>query len=174
MKQELQARFLDLHLPHQKVLFGYLLAAVRDVHEAEDLLQRITIALWEGFPDYDPASPYGAWAFGVARRMVARHFRDRGRRESTLPLEILDGIVPAVVDGAEGLSERGRALAGCLEKLPEGLRELVRLRYEDSRPLADLASRLGQSLAAVNMKLVRARRALLDCTRRALAGEGGA
>ena len=35
----------------------------------------------------------------------------------------------------------------------------------------DVATALGQSLAAVNMKLVRLRRALLECSRQSLAGE---
>lgn len=171
-EQELNARFLEAHLPHQKTLLGYFLTAVRDFQQAEDLLQKTTLILWESWNvDGEPDS-YLAWAFGIARRVVARHYRDHStRREVVLPLEILEQVVSASERDAQKLSAESRALAGCVKKLPGELKELVRMRYEEGRSLSDVAGALGQSLAAVNMKLVRLRRALLDCSRQSLASE---
>lgn len=170
-QQDLNARFLNIHLAHHKTLLGYLLATVRDFQLAEDLLQKVTLILWESFKeDGEPAS-YLAWAFGIARKVVARHFRDSRKREVVLPLEILDRVARVMDRDEEKLSSQSRALSGCLEKLPGELRDLVRRRYEEGRSLGELAGQLRQSVAAVNMKLVRVRRALLDCSRHALAGE---
>jgi len=166
--EDLQTRFLRLHMAHQRALFSYLLAAVRDPGTAEDLLQEVTLVLWKKFEQYRPEVPYIAWAHGVARREVAAHFRGKGR-ETTLPLEILDSVAPELESLEGELSIESRALAGCMEKLPGPSRELLRLRYQERCSLRALADRMGQSLAAVNMRIVRVRRALLDCTRRALA-----
>jgi RNA polymerase sigma-70 factor (ECF subfamily) len=168
--EDLHTSFLRLHMAHQRSLFNYLLAAVRDPQRAEDLLQQVTLILWKKFPEYRREASYLAWAFGVARREVLMYFRERDRRERPVPLEILDAVTPVLEAQAEELSAESRALHDCVEKLPDPLRELLRLRYHEGRTLRDLAQRLGQTLAAVNMKIVRARRALLDCTRRALAG----
>jgi len=167
--QDLNARFLEAHMAHQKTLLGYLLATVRDFQLAEDLLQKVTLILWETFKEQGEPVSYPAWAFGIARRVVARHFRDSRKREIMLPLEILDRVAPVMERDAEKLSAQSQALTGCIEKLPGELRDLVRRRYEEGRSLEELAGGLRQTLAAVNMKLVRVRRALLDCSRQALA-----
>jgi len=167
--EDLQTRFLKLHMAHQRSLFSYLFAAVRDPSLAEDLLQEVTLVLWKKFPEYRPEIPFVAWAFGVARVEVAAHFRSKAREETTLPLEVLDALAPEMAALERELSIESRALAACVGKLPEPMKELIRLRYEERFSLRALAGKLGQSLAAINMRIVRIRRALLDCTRRALA-----
>ncbi len=127
--------------------------------------------LWETWKEEGEPTSYIAWAFGISRRVVARHFRDSRKREILLPLEILDRVAPELEREADRLSAQSQALSGCIEKLPEDLRDLVRRRYEEGRSLGELSNQLRQSLAAVNMKLVRVRRALLDCTRQALTRE---
>jgi len=164
-------QFLELHLAHQKALFAYLLAGSRDYARAEDLLQKVTLILWERFSEYDLSRSFPAWAFAIARRQLALHFRDSRRREVSLPADLIEDIGLRMEEEAEGLSVESRALTACLDKLPGPSRELLRKRYAESVPLADLAARLGQSLAAINMKLVRIRKALLDCARRALGEE---
>ncbi len=168
---DLNGRFLEVHLTHQKTLLGYLLATVRDFQLAEDLLQKVTLILWESFKEDGEPISYLAWAFGITRRVVARHYRDSRNREVVLPLEILDRVAPVLERDEEKLSAQSQALSDCLEKLPEDMRDLVRRRYEEGRSLGELANQLRQSIAAVNMKLVRVRRALLECSRHALAGE---
>jgi RNA polymerase sigma-70 factor (ECF subfamily) len=169
--EDLQTKFLRVHLAHQRALFAYLLAAVREPARAEDLLQEVTLVLWKRFGEYREELPYAAWAFGVARRELAMHFRERGKEAAPLSLEILDRVAPALEAREEELSAESRALHGCVEKLAPPHRDLLRLRYQEGLPLRTVSERLGQSLAAVNMKIVRLRKALLDCTRRALSGE---
>jgi RNA polymerase sigma-70 factor (ECF subfamily) len=169
--QDLSARFLETHLAHQKMLLGYFLASVKDFQLAEDLLQKTTLILWENYKEGGEPASYMAWAFGIARRVVARHFRDTRRREVALPLEILDRVASQAETESDTLTSESKALAGCIKKLPGDLKELVRRRYEEGESLGTVAAALGQSLAAVNMKLVRLRRALLECSRQALSGE---
>lgn len=171
MVDDAQTRFLKLHMAHQRAVYGFLLAAVRNPVEADDLLQQVTLVLWKKFGEFREDAPYLPWAFGIARRELAMHFRSKGRGERRVPLEILDQVAPEL-EAQDGRLEQERgALADCVRTLPDPLRELLRLRYDEGASLRELAGRLGQSLAAINMKIVRIRRALLDCTRRRLAGE---
>jgi len=170
MAKDAQTEFLELHLAHQRALFGYILAAVRDFQRAEDLLQQVTLILWKKFGDYRRSSPFLPWAMGVARNEILHHFR--AKKEPPLPLEILDEVGGAMAEDAPGLSEESRALAECVQKLPELDRTLLRSRYQEGISLASLASRVRQSLAAVNMRLVRIRKSLVDCTQKSMT-EGG-
>jgi RNA polymerase sigma-70 factor (ECF subfamily) len=172
VSDDAHARFLALHMAHQGTLFGYLLAAVHDFQAAEDILQQVTLILWRKFGEFRPGAPWLPWALGIARREVARHYRSRPKRQSMLTMEILDQVLPALVEDAAPMADRRRVLAKCIEKLPPYHRQLVRLRYEAGRSLEELSQHLKRTVAAVNMILVRVRRALVDCTRRAAAREG--
>jgi RNA polymerase sigma-70 factor (ECF subfamily) len=171
MTQDRHHRFLELHLAHQRALFAFLLAGSRDFARAEDLLQKVSLILWEKFGEYDPAQSYPAWAFGIARRQLALDFRESRRRELSLPPDILEEVSQAMEGESERMSSESRALARCMDKLSDDAKDLLRGRYAENSSLADLARRTGLTLAALNMKLVRIRKALLDCTQRALGEE---
>jgi RNA polymerase sigma-70 factor (ECF subfamily) len=166
MPKDPQTEFLELHLAHQRALFGYILAAVRDFQRAEDLLQQVTLILWKKFAGYRRESPFLPWAMGVARNELLHHFRSR--KESTVPLEMLDEVAGVLVDEEDEHSNESRALAECVKSLPESDRLLLRSRYEERASLAALAARIRQTLAAVNMRLVRIRKALMECAERSL------
>ncbi len=165
-------QFLKVHMPAQRAVFSFLLAAVHDYQTAEDLLQEVTLILWKKFGDYRTSEPYLRWAFGIARNVVARHFQSQAA--ARVRLRILEFAAVSAEEHAPQLSSESQALLSCLEKLPPEQRELIKRRYEDGVALKSLADQFGQSLAKVNMTLVRLRRALLDCTKRTVLREGRA
>ncbi|MBN1669479.1 MAG: RNA polymerase subunit sigma, partial [Kiritimatiellae bacterium] len=72
MGKDPHTRFLELHMANQRDIFNYLLAAVHDFQDAEDLLQDVTLVLWKKFDQYKEEFPFLRWALGIARREVAR------------------------------------------------------------------------------------------------------
>jgi RNA polymerase sigma-70 factor (ECF subfamily) len=161
-------RFLNLFLAHQGALKGYLLAATGSPADADDLLQDVSHILWEKFDSYDPARPFRGWALGVARLAVLDWRRRQARSLRVLSPEAIDTLTAAAA--ASGDLEGYQAhLRGCLEQLSADWKRIVRLAYLESLPLAHVAEALGRSVAAVEMALVRARRALKDCVERRLA-----
>jgi RNA polymerase sigma-70 factor (ECF subfamily) len=162
-------RFLQHFVSSERVLTGYLLAATGSPHDAEDLLQEVSVALWEGFERFDEKRSFSAWALGIARHKVIDWRGRRGRREAVLGLDVLDSIGRTALAESELLAERRSVLHRCIEALPAHLRELVGLRYRDGLPLEDLAAQFGRNLGAIQMALVRVRRALRECVERKLA-----
>ena len=161
-------RFLKHFVANERLISGYLLAATGDVHEAEDLLQEVSVALWESFDRYEEGRPFHSWALGVARHKVLTWRERKGRRGRVLSMEILEAVEWAEAEEAALLSERRPLLQQCMESLPAHLRELVDLRYADGLPLDEVASRLHKSVGAVQMTFVRIRRALRECVERKL------
>lgn len=173
MDDDAHARFLKLYTAHQQDLFAYLLAATRDVSEADDLLQEVAIVLWRRFDDYDPSRRFVSWAYGVARNLLLNHYR-KVRRHSgrQISIEVADFLVPAEEEEpVEDWREEQRALAECLSRLPAEHRDLLDRRYQQSASLKGIAEAMGQTAGAVNMKLCRIRGALLKCVERRLARE---
>jgi len=167
-------RFLQHFVSSERVLTGSLLAATGDLHDAEDLLQEVSVALWEGFDRFDEKRSFTAWALGIARHKVIDWRARRGRKETVLALDILDSVGRAALDDSGRLAERRSVLHRCIEALPAHLREMVGLRYGDGLRLEDLAAQLGRNVGAIQMALVRIRRSLRDCVDRKLAESTGA
>jgi RNA polymerase sigma-70 factor (ECF subfamily) len=161
-------RFLQHFVANERLLSGYLLAATGDVHEAEDLLQEVSVALWESFDRYDEGRAFSSWALGIARHKVLDWRTKKGRRSRLLSLEILGAVERAEAREAEELAERRPLLQQCMESLPAHLRELVELRYGDGLQLDEVASRLRRTVGAVQMAYVRIRRSLRECVGRRL------
>ena len=166
--------FLRVHMPHQRSVFAYILAVLPNFHEAEDVYQEVTIALWKNFERYDGSRPYLPWAFGIARRRVASHFRKKVRHEVCLPFDVIAAIALTIEEEEEGLARERAALRECLEKLAVKHREVIRERYEKGLSLKKLAELLDRSVEATNMLLCRIWQKLLECTNRQLAKENTA
>jgi RNA polymerase sigma-70 factor (ECF subfamily) len=161
-------RFLQHFVANERLLTGYLLAATGDFHEAEDLLQEVSVALWESFDRYDESRAFHSWALGVARHKVLDWRERRGRRGPVLSMDMLEALECAEAVETALLAERRPLLQKCMESLPAHLRELVELRYGDGLHLDEVATRLKKSVGAVQMTFVRIRRALRDCVDRKL------
>jgi RNA polymerase sigma-70 factor (ECF subfamily) len=158
--------FLDRFVRDQGVLRAYLLSATGDLHEAEDLLQEVSRVLWTEFARYDPERPFRAWALGFVRLQVLKWRQTLARRRETLSPEALEALEETADACAEEAEERRALVQDCLERLGQGLRDVVRLRYADGLSLREIARRMGRSFAAVGMALMRSRTALRDCVDR--------
>ena len=166
--------FLKHFLPTEPVLKAYLLAATGDMHAADDLLQEVSSVLWEKLDQYDEQRPFRPWALGVARLEVLKWRQRLARSREVLSAEALGALADTAAESAEEIDERLVHLRRCVERLQAKTRHLLRLRYWQALPIRQVAERLGRSVAAIEMALVRARRRLRRCVERRLdkAGAG--
>lgn len=160
--------FLTLFLRHQVGVRAFIGSLVRDPHAREDLFQEVALVLWQEYPRYDPARPFGAWARGIAANKVLQ----RWHREARLPVPFAPEAIQALLDAFDRTeaaeSARAEALQLCLEQLPERSRRLLDLRYGESLKLGQIAERVHSTLDAVHKALSRLRAALQLCVHRRL------
>jgi RNA polymerase sigma-70 factor (ECF subfamily) len=164
------AEFAEHLRRHQTRLYAYIHSLVRDLNDADDLFQQTTLILWKKFDDFDRRLSFFSWACGVARLEVANFLRSRSRQRLyfTDDLNLLLAEAQAELSNEE-VEEQREALAGCVEKLRERDRELLRECYEDSAGVHRVAGRLGRSPQSVYNSLRRIRRALHQCIARTIA-----
>jgi RNA polymerase sigma-70 factor (ECF subfamily) len=165
-----KASFAELLRPCQARLLGYLHALVRDLDDAEDLFQQTTVILWKKFDEFDGSRSFLAWACGVGRLEAMNFLRARGRHK----LYFSDELNLLLVEAQEAFpedehEERRAALTGCVEKLRESDRELLRECYAPGASPTKVAERLGRIPQSIQNSLRRIRRALFECIQRALA-----
>jgi RNA polymerase sigma-70 factor (ECF subfamily) len=165
-------KFLRLYLGTQSFLRSYLFAATRDEHAAEDLLQEVSVVLWESFEQYDEARPFRPWAVGIARLHVLRWRASRSRSATYLSIDALEALTHAALRTGNRIEPRRAHLSACLDRLSDHARKVLSMRYEEACSNAEIAARLGKQVGAVEMALVRARRALRSCIEQKLAQTG--
>ncbi|MGH7144791.1 MAG: sigma-70 family RNA polymerase sigma factor [Planctomycetota bacterium] len=171
---DLHEDFLRRLTAAQPVLYAYLRAHGLRFADADDLMQTLALEIWKNFSAYDPARPFQAWAFGIARNLVLKQRRsERLRRNILVDSTICDAIAAqteiALLDPAAAFVAERDELAYCLQKLSSPARDFLALRYERRLELAQIAAQTGKTVAAVSMVLTRLRRKLIDCVNQRLA-----
>jgi RNA polymerase sigma-70 factor, ECF subfamily len=148
---------------HQGALHRLILSLLPDDRMlASDVLQETNLVLWRKAKEYDPARPFLAWAFGIARNqvMAARRDAQRDRHVFSDRLVELLGEEHPVDDNT---AELENALEGCLNKLPAKHRELILARYQPGASVQELATARSKSPGALSVLLLRIRKLLEDC-----------
>lgn len=156
---------LRLFFAERPALEAYLLAATRDYHLTEDLLQEVAIVLVRKAEEYDTSRPFGPWARGIARRELASYLRARADEAAVLDPETLEVCAPAfeTVWLGEHTEARKAALAECVETVSDGGRKVLELRYHERLSCPEIARALGRTVQAVYGILKRVKNALREC-----------
>jgi RNA polymerase sigma-70 factor (ECF subfamily) len=89
---EIHERFTRCWTLAQPIVASYLCAAVPDFHEAEDLLQNVSIVCLRKFSDYDERRPFVAWALGMAKIELLRLRRTQMRLPLLQDEKLLDEL----------------------------------------------------------------------------------
>jgi RNA polymerase sigma-70 factor (ECF subfamily) len=143
-----------LYLLYADNVFGYVLAIVRDEHDAEDLTSEVFARLPRALRHYKHgATPFAAWLLRVARNAALDHLR----AQRSVPLaEVHATSATAELQAGERLD----ALKAALAVLPDDQRQVMLLRLVAGLTPAEVAERLGRSVDAVHALQHRARRRL--------------
>jgi RNA polymerase sigma-70 factor (ECF subfamily) len=160
--------FVRLLGQNQRRVFMFVMSMVPNWNDAEEILQETNLVLWREFDRFQPGTNFAAWACRVALNQTLA-WRKRKRRDR---LEFSEAFLHAVATEAaaeaERLEERSRALARCIEKLPDPHRVLLRARYDQGRDVDAIGLEQGRSTDAIYRALSRIRHTLHDCVSRTL------
>jgi RNA polymerase sigma factor (sigma-70 family) len=157
--QALVAREL---MRHRTQLHAYLLAAVRNPHDAEDLLQEVSLAASGSWAQWRPDGPFLPWAREIARRRILDFAKKRDRRHALLDPAVLAALEAAAATlDAERPEPRREALRKCMDGL-DG---------PDRADVPRIAGELGRTVQATYAILKRTKLILRDCVERRLASE---
>jgi RNA polymerase sigma-70 factor, ECF subfamily len=165
-------QFLELLGAHERNLFAYVYALAPNWQDAEEVMQRVRIRIWQQFAQYDPEKPFDAWARAIAYYLVLAYRKERGRQREFFAEGLLESVSDEFSSYVEQADERREALLGCLEKLDRRRRDLVTSYYSPARQTSEaIASSLSMTPNALRQSVFRIRKLLLDCVERTLSAE---
>lgn len=150
-----------LFLRHFSLIRGFIRGLLPDPVRADDVLQETFLTVTRKAGDFDPASSFPKWACAIARYKVLEERRSMGKTGGMFSPEVMEAL--AFTDEAYTPDPRLGRLRRCLNRLPEGMRRMLRLRYQEDHTPAEIADRIGWSANAVYVALSRSRSMLRKC-----------
>lgn len=169
MNERRAEEFLQLYAACERKLYVYIVALTGNSIESHDILQDTALVLWQKFDQFRPAADFAAWARGIARYRVLHCRQMRASSARTLEPNALD----AVATSLERIDDQRHqlyidALPGCLEKLSQGDRELLHVRYTNEVTIRSLAAKLHRTENALSQSLARVRKLVRQCVEKAI------
>lgn len=163
--------FLRHFTTNEPAVRAFIRRLVPSRADADDILQEVSIVLWEKFDEFRSEGDFRAWACGIARFKVLSWLRDRGRDRLVLDSEVVALIAEESLQIESRLELQRNALETCVEKMPTKERDLLFRAYERNARIQEVAMTSGRSVGGFYQWLHRMRKLLMDCITRALAKE---
>jgi RNA polymerase sigma-70 factor, ECF subfamily len=165
-------QFLKFLGAHERTLFAYVYALVPNWQDAEEVMQRVRIRIWQQFDQYDQERPFGTWARAIAYYLVLAYRTEKGRQREVFTEAVLEAVSEGFEEHLERADGRRRALVRCLDKLDSRRRDLVTTYYSTARETSEsIAAKLSMTPSALRQSLFRIRRILLECVERTMQAE---
>jgi RNA polymerase sigma-70 factor (ECF subfamily) len=158
-----EAAFAALYDALAPKLYAFIFRKVRDSTRAEDLVQATLVRIIAARGRFVPGSRVSPWAFSILQRM----FLDQVKRKK---LEIpsdnrVDDERASDQPGPEecaDFKERDQLLRRALTRLPEPQRLAYELAIFEQMTHAETAETLGVTVAAIKLRLQRAKQAIAE------------
>ena len=164
-----QDAFEQLVLDNQNRVYSLALRLVNHREEAADLAQEAFVKAWQGLASFQGESSFSTWVYRLTTNLCIDHIRKQKRREGVAPSVSLDDedsgwAEPADRESDPQLllekSERGRALARGLARLPSWQRRVLVLRELSGLSYQEIAAALDIDLGTVKSRIARSRLSL--------------
>ncbi len=164
-------RLTRLWLDVEPTVQAYVFAAVRSLHDAEDVMQQVALTVVRRFDEYDEGRPFVAWALWLARSRIMDYYRKQGREKLVFSETLLQKFEVALALTQQDRCTRQEALERCLDRLPEKSRQLLEMRYQKDASISSMAVALNSTAASVRVMLFRIRNLLAESVEAELSRE---
>lgn len=165
-------RFVRLFAQHEHQIYAYIVAALGNWTDADEVMQETSVALWEMFDRFTEGTSFVGWACQIAYFRILR-FREKRRRDRLeFDQEFVDAVAATALEESDWFECRRKALGDCVGRLKPHDRDLLQSCYADDGTIKSASERLDRPAKSVYKALARIRQALFDCVQRKLAAEG--
>ncbi|MBA73370.1 MAG: hypothetical protein CMO73_11925 [Verrucomicrobiales bacterium] len=158
------SEFVRLWTQFHRDVERYVYSMVPRSADAAEVVQVVSLKLWEKWENYDQERPFLPWAMRFAYLEILK-WRQRLARERLVFSDELLQQLHSTHEELDSLMEVRREILGqCLERLNEEDQELIRLRYTGRHgAIKEEAERTGKKMHKLYYALERIRVALLNC-----------
>jgi len=153
--------FAHFYDRHSTLLLSIATKVLRDVHEAEEVLQDAARVVWENAPLYNASLGQPAsWAVVITRNKAIDRLRALQRKSkaiASLTQEAEADLAARRLESSRDAStdETGDLLRGALAALPPDQRLAIELAFFTGLSQTEVAAELGQPLGTIKARIRR-------------------
>lgn len=157
------AEYVRLWTQYHRDVERYVFSMLPRPADASEVVQEVSVRLWEKWDSYDQDRPFLPWAMRFAYLQVLKWRQGKAREKLIFSDDLLSQI-NVTNDYEEPLMEaRRKTLTLCLEKLNKDDRRIVELRYGRHGAIKEEAKKTGVKMHKLYYALERIRIQLLNC-----------
>ncbi len=142
---------------------AYVRSMTPNFHDAQDILQEISMVVVRKYSDYDKSRPFIAWVIGIASTEVMAYRRHLSTESRLFDEATIEQLTRVFVETANQLDPLAEALEDCVKRVPERSRRLLELRYVNDLRYEQMADTLGASVTSIKVAMHRLRANLRTC-----------
>lgn len=151
--------FEELYHRYQPYVYNIVNGIVQNADDARDVTQDVFLHVYDSLSRFRGGSAFSTWLYRVAVNAAITHVR-KEKRHPQIPLEALREFradIDAEPEQQATRAETQQAVQEMLAQLPEQQRAALILRYFQELSLEEMAEVMNCSVAAVKVRLHRAR-----------------
>jgi len=159
-----QADFEAVYERHSREVWALAYARWLSADVASDIMQEAFLRLWKQWREGGEIVNTRAWLLRVARNLAEDYAKSSFRRNGTQAPQTMNGVQGRDILPLERMEqdETFGQLRDEMERLPQGDREVLTLRYALDYNATQIAEILDINPTAVHMRLSRARQRLAE------------
>ncbi|WP_145311126.1 sigma-70 family RNA polymerase sigma factor [Gimesia fumaroli] len=160
------ARFM---VTYDRELLRYIMMLIPRRDDAEEVLQRTALVMWEKFEEFDQDRDFLPWATRFAYFEALNFRKECARSRLMFNEEIMSLLAESRKEQESYLGQQRSALKLCLSELTREDRNMLERRYSDSSTIKTLAEEQGRTVKALYRRLDRVRKLITKCVERRVA-----
>jgi RNA polymerase sigma-70 factor (ECF subfamily) len=142
-----------------KRLTSYVLGRVKNVRDAEEIVQDTYLSFLDSLPLFRGNSKLATFLFSIARHEVLDYWRKKYAKKAILTVPFVDQIYTEKLYSSALLNSE---IERVYEKLSHEQVIILKLKYEEGFSLIQIAKRLMISVKTAESRLFRARKAFQE------------
>jgi len=163
--------FFPLFIDNQKRIYTYILMLVPNRTYADEIMQEVSVILWQKFDTFTLGSNFVAWGIKIARLEVLSFYKKQRAKRVIFDSDLMNMLSIQAEPTLNTMDAQIDALRKCVRKLKDTDRELIHLHYEKNYTIKDISGHVNRSVHALYKVFNRIHHYLLKCIQRTMRAE---
>ena len=169
--------FVSLVLTYDTRIRGFITSLMLPTSDADDVYQSTCMAALRKLSDFhydgdEPDEGFVRWICTIAKYEVLIYYRRQRTGKVTFSTEVVEQLADLQLEQTEQIEYRIEALSECIDALGDREKMLIRMRYGNGIPVAEIGKKIGRTANGVYKALERVRARLLNCIQAKLRADG--
>ena len=172
MKEDDYKVYVGLLQSNEAALRCFIRSLMPSWNDVDDLMQEVSLVLWEKFEEFDRQSSFLRWAYVIARFKVMNFCSKKGREKLHFDNDLLELMAAECEEEEDIRKAEEKAMWACMENIPAARKQLLLNSSRKGVTVKSIAEKLGKTPKSLYRTLDRLKESLLKCIQSRLREEG--